>query len=107
MPILTLTRDNFDDVIATNDLVLIDFSATWCQPCLQFEKVLSVLAPKHPDIIFGTVDIEKEPELAEEFKVISIPAVMMIKSQVVVFADSGLMSDSELTDLIKRTKHLD
>jgi thioredoxin 1 len=104
---MTLTTRTFSDVLANNELVLVDFWAEWCEPCKSFTKVLESVMPKYPDVVFGSVDIEKEKELAQDFNIISVPAIMIVKKQVVVFADSGAMPASAVTELIEKAKALD
>jgi len=72
-----------------------------------FSKVIESLAPKYNDVVFGSVDIEQEQELARDFNIISVPAVMILKNQVVVYADSGSMPASALAELIDQAKALD
>ena len=61
---------------------------------------------KNPDIVFATVDIEKEPVLAEEFGVRSVPFLMVIRNRVVVFAEAGAHSGASLQDLLNQAKAL-
>ncbi len=107
MNVIALTTQTFSQVIAKNELVVIDFWAEWCEPCKSFSKVIESLAPKYTDVVFGSVDIEKEQELARDFNIISVPAVMILKRQVVVYADSGSMPASALSELIEQAKTLD
>lgn len=107
MNLMELTDKSFAEVVAKHELVVIDFWAEWCEPCKSFSKVVEGLAPKHPDVVFATVNIEKEKELAQDFNVMSVPAVMILKKQVVVFADSGAMPASALEELIAKAKSLD
>ena len=68
-----LTQDLFHDVVGRADIVVVNFSASWCAPCQDFHKVLEEADHQHSDVLFATVDIEKEPALAEEFGVRSVP----------------------------------
>lgn len=107
MAIQVLTQDNFTQILAEHELVVVDFSAQWCAPCQSFTKVVEKVAQEHPDVLFGSVDIDKEPELAKDFNIMSVPAVMILKQQVVVYADSGLLMESSLVELIEQAKQLD
>ena len=107
MNMVGLTEKNFDKAVEEHSLLVIDFWAEWCGPCKSFTKVLKGIAPKYPDFVFGSVNIDVEKELAEEFHVQSIPALMIIRDQVVVFAESGALSASVLGQLLDQTKTLD
>lgn len=104
MGVQHLTKDNFDQVINQNDIVVVDFGAEWCAPCRSFEKVIQELSSKHPEIVFGQVDIEKEKELAEEFQIMSIPAVMILRNQVIIYAQTGALPLSTMSELIEQAK---
>ena len=107
MAIVTLTHKNFDDIINTKELVLIDFWAEWCEPCKSFATIYETTAKDYPEIAFGQVDIEHETELAEDFNVRSIPLLMVLKQGVVVFSESGVIPASGLSDLIRQAQQLD
>lgn len=104
--ILEITQKNFDTVIAKNDLILIDFWAQWCEPCKAFAKVIQKIAPKYPKFTFASIDIDSEKELANEFQIRSVPAIMILRKSNVVFAESGLLGPAALEDLLKQAKAL-
>ncbi len=107
MSLIELTQQNFDDVVAKSDIVLIDFWAQWCGPCLSFHKVIAEAAKAHTDVTFASVDIEAEKELADEFHIRSVPSVMILRDRVVVYADSGALTAAGLEELLERVKALD
>lgn len=107
MNIVEITHQNFDDVVANHELLLIDFSAQWCAPCKSFAKIIAEVAKKYPDVTFATVDIDEESELAEDFRIRSVPYVMILRNRVVVFAESGALSANSLMDLLEQAKALD
>jgi len=107
MNIIELTEKNFDEVVEKNALLVIDFWAEWCGPCKSFTKILEEIAPKYPEFVFGSVNIDVEKGLAEEFEVQSIPALMILRDKVVVFAESGSLPASVMTKLLDETKGLD
>jgi len=107
MNIVELTEKNFDEALEKHNLLVIDFWAEWCGPCKSFTKVLEEIAPKFPEFVFGSVNIDVEKELAEEFDVQSIPALMIIRNKVVVFAESGALPASVMTQLLDEAKGLD
>lgn len=107
MSLLNLTQENFDTVMMNNALVIVDFSASWCAPCRSFEKVIHHLDKQYPEVIFGSVDIEKEKELAADFNIVSVPSVMILRDQVVVFAQTGAITWDTMVELIEQAKQLD
>jgi thioredoxin len=104
---LTLTKDNFKETIDNNDVVLIDFWASWCGPCKMFEPIYEEASEKYPDIVFAKVNTEEEQELAAMFQIRSIPTLMIFREQIVIFAQPGMLPASALEEVIQKAKDLD
>lgn len=100
MPLIELTQENFEDVVTKNEIVIIDFWASWCGPCKAFAPIFEQAAKDYPAITFGKVNTEQEHQLSQEFQVRSIPMVMIIKQKTVVFAEAGAMPASAFKELI-------
>ncbi|GAA2736354.1 thioredoxin [Streptomyces nogalater] len=102
-----LTKENFDEMVSGNEFVLIDFWASWCGPCRSFAPVYEKAAEENPDLVFGKVDTEAQPELAAAFEIQSIPTLMIVRDQVAVYAQPGALPEQALADLIKQARALD
>ncbi len=105
--VMEVTKDNFAEVIENNDIVIVDFWATWCGPCKSFAPIFEAAAEKNPDITFVKVNTENEQELAAHFQIRSIPTLMVFREKVGVFSQAGALPESALNQLITQVKELD
>ena len=104
---IELTAQNLNSVLDQNDIVLLDFWAAWCGPCRMFAPIFERSAAKHPDVVFGKVDTEKEQRLAAEFQIRSIPTLMAFRQGILIFEQAGMLPESALDELIGKVKALD
>ncbi len=107
MATVKATKENFADLVNQNGTVLVDFWASWCGPCRMFAPVFEGAAEKHPDMVFAKVDTEAEPELAGAFGIMSIPTLMVLRDQVIVYSQAGALPAPALEQLIGQVEELD
>jgi thioredoxin 1 len=107
MAMQQLTKESFDEVITQHPMVLVDFWAPWCGPCRVFSEIYEMESKKFPDVVFGKVNIEEEPELAKDFNIRSIPFLMIFRGNLAVYAEAGALTAPALSDIIQQAKSLD
>lgn len=107
MSIIEVTEANFDELIDSHQLVAIEFTASWCQPCKQFAQHFLTVSKQFPSVLFASVDVEKQKQLAEDFSVRSVPFLMILKQRTAIYAESGNLPESALVDLIKQAEKAD
>ena len=107
MSTIELTADNFNDTVANNGIVFLDFWAGWCAPCRAFAPTYEAAAAANPDIVFGKIDTEAQQELAAAFQIRSIPTIAVIRDNIMVFRESGALPASALQQVIDGVRALD
>jgi thioredoxin len=104
---IALTKDNFEQVVNGNDMVLVDFWAPWCGPCKGFAPVFEASSEKHADIVFGKVNTDEEQDLAASFNIRSIPTLMLFREKVILFSQAGALPGSALEQVINQGREID
>ena len=97
MALTHLTSETFDQAVnAGDDLVVVDFFATWCGPCKMLAPTVEKMAELHPEVHFYKVDIDEDMDLATRFKVMSVPTLLYFRRGVVANKTIGVISASEM-----------
>ncbi|MFT4088577.1 MAG: thioredoxin [Gordonia sp. (in: high G+C Gram-positive bacteria)] len=107
MSAIELTGQSFEQTVIDNEIVLVDFWASWCGPCRQFAPTFEAAAEQHADIVFGKVDTEAEEQLAAAASIRSIPTLMAFKKGHLVYNEAGALPPQALDSLIDQLKALD
>ena len=101
MSVINITKDNFQqEVVAASQTVLVDFWATWCGPCQMMGPILDELATKHPEIKVGKINVDEQPELATQFKIDAIPALIVFKGGKAAAQTVGLQPIENIEQLL-------
>ncbi len=107
MAVQELTQDTFESTITGNDIIILDFWAPWCGPCQQFAPTFEAASEKHSDVVFGKVNTDEEQGIAGAFQIRSIPTLMIFREQIIVFSQPGILSASQLDEVLGKVRELD
>lgn len=107
MPVANLTRETFDQAVKENDMIIIDFWAPWCAPCKTFAPVFETASETYTGVYFAKVNSEEEKELAESFGIRSIPTLVVIREQIILYSKPGAVPAYSLEGLLDRMAKLD
>lgn len=107
MATLNLTRDALESTIETNPILIIDFWASWCGPCLRFAPTFEAASEANEDICFAKVNTEEQQELAGMFGVRSIPTLAVFRDGILIYKEAGALPPAAFDQLIEQVKGVD
>jgi thioredoxin 1 len=106
MAVVTVTEQNFTSTVERG-IVLLDWWAAWCGPCRIFAPIFEEASRRHPDVVFGKVDTEAQPGLAEAFEIRSIPTLMALRDGVLLAVQPGVVPGPAIDELLSLVRQLD
>lgn len=101
MSVLNVNKENFDSVTDSGKVVLLDFFADWCGPCQMLSPIVEEIAEENPQFLIGKVNVDKEPELAQRFEVLSIPTLAVMKNGTIIKQSVGVRPKSEILAMLE------
>jgi thioredoxin len=107
MATVELTKDNFEETVTGNGIVLVDWWADWCGPCKTFAPTFESASEQHADVVFGKIDTEAQQELSMEAGIQSIPTLMAFRDGILLYSQPGALPPAALEEIIGKVKELD
>lgn len=101
MSAIIITKENFEaEVLKASGTVLIDFWATWCGPCRMLSPIVDQVAAEHPEVKVGKINVDEQPELAQQFDIMSIPTLLVFRNGQKVNESVGLIPQEKVEALL-------
>lgn len=101
MSILTVNKENFDSVKKSDKPVLLDFYADWCGPCRMVSPIVEEIAKETPQYLVGKINVDQEPDLAQQFNVLSIPTLVVMKNGKITNQSAGARPKAQILALLE------
>ncbi|MBR5553720.1 MAG: thioredoxin [Clostridia bacterium] len=101
MSVIKVSKENFNEVISSEKLVLLDFYADWCGPCRMVSPIVEEIADEREDVLVGKINVDEEPELSEKFSVFSIPMLVVMKNGEILEQSVGARPKVQILDMLE------
>ena len=107
MACIDLTTKNFNETLDNNEIVIIDFWASWCGPCIQFAPIFEKVSENYPDVVFAKVNIDEQQAIATQYGIHSVPTIMVSRDGIILLNQGGSLPEEAFPKLIDHVKGLD
>jgi len=107
MAYIDLTTKNFNETLDSKGIVIIDFWAPWCGPCIQFAPIFEKVSEDFPDVIFAKVNTEEQQAIGTQYGITSIPTIMVVRDGIILLNQAGSLPEDAFDKLITHVKGLD
>ena len=107
MATIELSKENFNATIENNDVVIVDFWASWCGPCRMFAPTFEAVSEQYPNVVFAKLNTEDQQELAASFNIRSIPTLMVFREKIIVFTQAGMLPKAGFEQVVQKSLELD
>lgn len=107
MATVNVTTENFETLVNDNEIVILDFWASWCRPCMNFGPIFEAASEKNEDIVFGKVNTEEQQQLAAQFGIRSIPTIIVYRQQIPIYNKAGAFPAPGFDQLIEGVRGVD
>ena len=101
MSVLSVNKNNFDQIKNSQKIVLLDFYADWCGPCRMVSPIVDEIAKENPQYLVGKINVDDEPELAATFNVTSIPTLVVMKDGKIVNQSAGARPKPQILAMLE------
>ena len=101
MAVISVTKENFESIKASDKTVLLDFYADWCGPCRMVSPLVDEIAEEYPQYLVCKVNVDNAPELAQAFGIVSIPTLVVLKNGAIANQAVGARSKEQILELLK------
>lgn len=101
MSAINVNKNNFNEILQSEKKVLLDFYADWCGPCRMVLPLVEQIAEENPQYVIGKINIDNEPELAQEFDVFSVPTLVVLEKGKVISQSSGARPKNQILELLE------
>ncbi len=101
MSVISVTKNNFEEIINSDKTVLLDFFAEWCGPCRMVSPIVDEIAEEHPELAVGKINVDEEPELSAAFSVSTIPTLVVLKNGKIVNQSSGARPKAQILAMLE------